>query len=143
MRVARLLVHSSRGAGAGKGGRPWTDYRSERGADGATRGSGVRHVLLWMGVDGRRTRQMGAPYSAKTGTPGARRRKGTLQFRGGPHEQGLWGPGDSLRCCRMDSADGLSGNECKRLRVGAQAHRAVRGLPEGMSIGAVTSRYCL
>src|SRR5580704_10408132 len=46
MRVARRLVHSSRGAGAGKGGRPWTDCRSERGADGATRGSGVRHFLL-------------------------------------------------------------------------------------------------
>ena len=50
MRVARLEVHSSRGAGAGKGGRPWTDWLSERGADGATRGSGVRHFLLWMGV---------------------------------------------------------------------------------------------
>ena len=47
--------------------------------------------------------------------------------RGGPHEQGLWGPGDSLRCCRMDSADGLSSNYCKRLRMCAQAHP---GCPE-------------
>src|SRR5579862_908877 len=36
---ARRFEHSSRGAGAGKGGRPWTDW-SERGADGATLGLG-------------------------------------------------------------------------------------------------------
>jgi len=84
-----------------------------------------------------------APDSAKTGAPGARRRKGSKRFRGGPHEQGLWGPGDSLRCCRMDSADGLSGNECKRLRVGAQAHPVSPAFRAGRAIAAVTSGYPL
>ena len=75
--------------------------------------------------------------------PGRATAYGDETVRGGPHEQGPWGPGDSLRCCRMDSADGLSGNECKRLRVDAQAHPGPAPLPTAGTSVAVTSRYPL
>ncbi len=57
--------------------------------------------------------------------PGHARAQGDKAFRA-VHMSRAVGPGDSLRCCRVNSADGLSGNECKRLRFGAQAYRASR-----------------
>jgi hypothetical protein len=69
---------------------------------------------------------MGTDVTARGEGPVSRARHGARDEAsgGGPHEQGLSGPGDSLRCCRMDSADGLSSNYCKRLRIRAQGNPA-------------------
>ena len=100
--------------------------------------SGVRHCLLRAVVDGRCIGW--GPRCAKGPGPWAREGARGRRVRGGPREQGLWGPGDSLRCCRVDSADGLSSNYCKRLGMCSQAHREPSPLPVAPDTFALIER---
>ena len=104
-------------------GRPWTDCRSERGAGRSDPGSLALGTSSWRWLG--TVDDHGHEGAGNHRYPGRATAHGTKRPGGGPHEQGLEGPGDSLRCCRMDSADGLSTNYCKRLRVGAQANPGV------------------